>query len=98
MILNSISRTIAIALAVSIFAVIRAPGAPVRMVDEAPVNISKVAPGVILVDFGRVAFGNLCFPSPPQSGKPRFIASRSTSREAIAGGPVTSRQGEFDLL
>ncbi len=34
-------------------------GAPVHLVDEAPVEIKTVAPGVLLVDFGRVAFGNL---------------------------------------
>lgn len=34
-------------------------GAPVRLVDEAPVAIRNAAPGVTLVDFGRVAFGNL---------------------------------------
>jgi len=33
--------------------------APVHLVDEAPVEIRAVAPGVFLVDFGRVAFGNL---------------------------------------
>jgi hypothetical protein len=33
--------------------------APTRLVDEAPVRVSTVAPGVVLVDFGRVAFGNL---------------------------------------
>jgi len=33
--------------------------APVRLVDEAPVKITLVEPGVHLVDFGRVAFGNL---------------------------------------
>ncbi|MCX6937271.1 MAG: family 78 glycoside hydrolase catalytic domain [Verrucomicrobia bacterium] len=33
--------------------------APVHLVDEAPVEIRTVAPGVFLVDFGRVAFGNL---------------------------------------
>ncbi len=43
--------------------------APVHLVEEAPVKISSVAPGVVLVDFGRVAFGNLRFPSPPQSDK-----------------------------
>ena len=35
--------------------------APVHLVPETPVAISNVAPGVILVDFGRVAFGNLKF-------------------------------------
>lgn len=33
--------------------------APVHLVDEVPVEIRTVAPGVFLVDFGRVAFGNL---------------------------------------
>ena len=33
--------------------------APVRLFDEAPVEIRVVGPGVFLVDFGRVAFGNL---------------------------------------
>ena len=36
-----------------------AAAAPVRLVLQAPVSISSVAPGVVLVDFGRVAFGNL---------------------------------------
>ena len=30
-----------------------------HLVEEAPVQITTVAPGVFLVDFGRVAFGNL---------------------------------------
>ncbi len=33
--------------------------APVHLVDEKPVTISIVAPGVHLVDFGRVSFANL---------------------------------------
>jgi alpha-L-rhamnosidase len=33
--------------------------APVHLVEEAPVNLTVVAPGVTLVDFGRVAFGNV---------------------------------------
>jgi len=36
-----------------------ASAAPVRLVDQAPVAVSIVAPGVVLVDFGRVAFGNV---------------------------------------
>ena len=36
-----------------------AAAAPVHLVDEPPVEIKTVAPGVYLVDFGRVAFGNL---------------------------------------
>lgn len=33
--------------------------APTHMVEEAPVSLKEVAPGVMLVDFGCVAFGNL---------------------------------------
>jgi hypothetical protein len=33
--------------------------APVHLVDEAPVSITQVKPDVILVDFGRVSFGNI---------------------------------------
>jgi hypothetical protein len=47
-----------------------AGGAPVHLVDEAPVTITSPAPGLTLVDFGRVAFGNLRFlPPPAASGK-----------------------------
>eukprot|EP01035_Chromulina_nebulosa_P007634 gene7634-10305_t len=35
--------------------------APTHLVDQAPVQITTVAPGVVLVDFGLVAFGNLRF-------------------------------------
>jgi alpha-L-rhamnosidase len=47
--------------------------APVRLVDEPPVKITTVARGVVLVDFGRVAFGNLRFLSPPKSDTPVTI-------------------------
>ena len=33
--------------------------ASIHLVEQSPVAISKIAPGVFLVDFGRVAFGNL---------------------------------------
>ncbi len=38
--------------------------APVHLVDQTPVNVSTVAPGVILIDFGKVAFGNLVLTPP----------------------------------
>ncbi len=42
------------------------PGAaPVQLVLQPPVSIASVAPGVWLVDFGRVAFGNLRVVPPP---------------------------------
>lgn len=40
--------------------------APTHLVPEKPVAITNVAPGVQLVDFGRVAFGNLKF-TPPKN-------------------------------
>jgi len=33
--------------------------APVQLVEQPPASMTNIAPGVILVDFGRVAFGNL---------------------------------------
>ena len=39
-------------------------GAPVHLVDQAPVQITNMGEGVVLVDFGRVAFGNVRL-SPP---------------------------------
>ena len=41
-----------------------AVGAPTHLVDEKPVQISKTESGVFVVDFGRVAFGNIRL-SPP---------------------------------
>ena len=42
-----------------------AAAAPVHLVLQPPVQITTVAPGVVLVDFGRVAFGNLRLSPPP---------------------------------
>ncbi len=42
--------------------------APVHLVDEAPVAITRAAGGVVLVDFGKVAFGNLRL-MPPAGAK-----------------------------
>ncbi|MEN8660986.1 MAG: alpha-L-rhamnosidase C-terminal domain-containing protein [Lentimonas sp.] len=39
--------------------IINAEAAPVHLVDEAPVQITQVSPEVLLIDFGRVAYGNL---------------------------------------
>jgi len=33
--------------------------APVHLVDESPISIKRIDPDVILVDFGRVSFGNI---------------------------------------
>jgi alpha-L-rhamnosidase len=52
-------RFVLLSAASGLLALIRLTAAPVHLVDEAPVAITRVAPDVILVDFGRVAFGNL---------------------------------------
>ena len=36
-----------------------AHAAPVHLVEQAPVSINTVKPGIVLVDFGKVAFGNI---------------------------------------
>ncbi len=52
--------------------------ASVHLVEQAPVAISKIAPGVFLADFGRVAFGNLSLTpanehmTPPEAVTVRF--------------------------
>lgn len=54
--------------------------APIHLVEQAPVRISKLAPHIFLVDFGRVAFGNLSL----TPGKAHMTLSE----------PVTVRFGE----
>ena len=44
--------------------------APVRLVDEAPVSITRVKPDVILIDFGRVSFGNIHLTPPAGADHP----------------------------
>lgn len=45
-----------------------AEGAPTQLVDEKPIEIVRVSPQVILVDFGQVAFGNVRL-MPPAGAK-----------------------------
>ena len=62
--------------------------APTHLVEEAPVRITTVAPGVVLVDFGRVAFGNLRVtppPAPAVAPAPRLVVHFG---EALAGGRI----------
>lgn len=51
---NSLAVVTALAL-MPLFAV----AAPTHLVEQTPAAITNAAPGVVLVDFGRVAFGNL---------------------------------------
>ncbi|MGL4401938.1 MAG: family 78 glycoside hydrolase catalytic domain [Luteolibacter sp.] len=43
--------------------------APVHLVDEPPVSIKQVNPNVILIDFGRVAFGNIQLTPPVNTAR-----------------------------
>lgn len=62
-------------------------GAPVHLVEEPPVQITTVAPGVVLVDFGRVAFGNLRL-LPPTNARGRITVHFG---EAFANGRVNRK-------
>lgn len=59
-------------------------GAPVSLVEQLPVQITNIVPGVVLVDFGRVAFGNL------QLMPPTNTAGKITVHfgEALAQGRI----------
>jgi hypothetical protein len=61
-----------------------AAAAPVHLVAQPPLRISTVAPGVVLVDFGRVAFGNLRVFPPAGAAGPVTVHFG----EALAGGRV----------
>jgi alpha-L-rhamnosidase len=60
-------RTFSLSIPVLILAsALMTRSAPVQLTEQAPVMITNVAPGVTLIDFGRVAFGNLGL-TPPGS-------------------------------
>jgi len=61
-----------------------ADGAPVHLVEQAPVEITAVASNIYLVDFGRVAFGNLEL-RPPASATGSITVHFG---EALANGRV----------
>ncbi|MBM3852195.1 MAG: alpha-L-rhamnosidase [Verrucomicrobia bacterium] len=60
-----------------------ARAAPTHLVEEAPVAISSAAPGVTLVDFGRVAFGNLRLRLP--AGAPATALTVRFGEDFVAG-------------
>lgn len=64
-----------------------AHAAPVHLVEQAPVGITTPAPGVILVDFGKVAFGNLRFTPPAKSNG----AIKVHFGEALAEGRINRK-------
>jgi hypothetical protein len=57
------SHTLAIVFALLTSTSFAADG-PVHLVEEPPVKVETVAPNVVLVDFGRVAFGNIQLVAP----------------------------------
>lgn len=61
--------------------------APVRLEEQAPVAITTVAPGVWLVDFGRVAYGNLRL-APPTAAQGKVTVHFG---EAFAGGRINRK-------
>ena len=58
--------------------------APVQLVDESPVLIQRVNPNAILVDFGRVAFGNVRL-TPPANATNAVTVHFG---EAFSGGRI----------
>lgn len=65
----------------------KAHGAPVHLVQQEPVKITRVAPDVFLVDFGRAAFGNLRLAPPAQAAGKLTIHFG----EALANGRINRR-------
>src|SRR5690349_16425793 len=61
--------------------------APVHLVDEAPVTIKAIAPQTWLVDFGRVAFGNVQL-APPAGADGRITVHFG---EAFADGRINRK-------
>lgn len=65
--------------------------APTHLVEEAPVRIVALEPGVALVDFGRVSFGNLSLTLPPgATARP----AQAGPGNASAGRPLVVHFGE----
>lgn len=58
--------------------------APVHMVEQAPTSVAPIAPGIVLVDFERVAFGNLLV-TPPEGFTGEVIVHFG---EALVGGRI----------
>ena len=81
------ARLSAVLLAGALACVPLAGRAPVRLFDQAPVEIRAIAPGVALVDFGRVAFGNLRL-APPAGASGTLTVHFG---EALADGRVNRK-------
>ncbi|MGB7266006.1 MAG: alpha-L-rhamnosidase C-terminal domain-containing protein [Terracidiphilus sp.] len=65
-----------------------------HLVEQAPISIHEVAHGVFLVDFGRVAFGNLLLSPKAPAGNPNAAANDEVTvrfGEALKNGRVDTR-------
>ena len=65
-----------------------------HLVEQAPIAISEVAPGVYLVDFGRVAFGNLSLRPMASAGDAEAAGQYQVTvrfGEALKGGRVDTQ-------
>jgi hypothetical protein len=78
---------VSLTLVLALVAVPLADAAPTHLVEEKPVQITTVAPGVVLVDFGKVAFGNLRL-SPPAGGSHEITVHFG---EALANGRLNRK-------
>ena len=61
--------------------------APVKLVEQSPVNISRLDDSTVLVDFGRVSFGNLELKLPDGASKPITVHFG----EAMKGGRINRK-------
>lgn len=71
-------------LAVAVGAVLRAGAAPVKLVEQEPVSVTKLPDGGYLLDFGREAFGNLLLA--PEAGSKGELTVRFG--EAMRNGRI----------
>ena len=66
-------------------------GAPVHLVEQQPLKITNPAPNEVLIDFGRVAFGNLLLIPPPNAtGKVTVKFGEAFSDGRISSKPPGS--------
>jgi hypothetical protein len=79
-------------------AAVRLTAAPVHLVDEAPVKITAVEPGLYLVDFGRVAWTDdetfrfrLSLPA-GMAARVELPARSETGRVLSGGKPIAARR------
>jgi hypothetical protein len=60
---------------------------PAHLIEESPVRIEQIAPGIIQVDFGRVAFGHIVF---------NTTAFKTSATVQVRFGEWLNREGRID--